>query len=142
MASEKLNLDHCLYFTANAFARVITRIADEEFSITGMSPSHAFLVMRVNEQPGLTQKELAELLKLAPSTVTRFLDDLERKGYITRTVKGKISRIELTESGRKLQSRIDTAWCNLYDRYSKALGKKDGYELSRMLEAAAQKLEE
>lgn len=51
-----------------------------------MSPSHAFLVIRVNEQPGLTQKELADLLKLAPSTVTRFLDDLERKGYIVRTV--------------------------------------------------------
>jgi MarR family transcriptional regulator, organic hydroperoxide resistance regulator len=143
MTSEKtLIVDHCLYFTANAFARAITRIADEEFSITGISPSHAFLVMRVNEKPGLTQKELAELLKLAPSTVTRFLDDLERKGYVGRTVEGKISRIQLTESGRQLQSKIDVAWCNLYNRYSKILGEEDGHTLSKMLQTAIQKLGE
>jgi DNA-binding MarR family transcriptional regulator len=91
VAEKKSNtiLHNCLYFTANSLARVITRMADEEFRRTGLSPSHAFLMMLVNDTPGIAQKELAESLQLAPSTVTRFIDSLVHKGYLTREVEGK-----------------------------------------------------
>ena len=59
-------LHNCLYFTANSLARQISRLADEEFRLTGLSPSHAFLLMLVNEKPGITQKELGLALNLAP----------------------------------------------------------------------------
>jgi hypothetical protein len=38
----------CLYFSANALARAITRIAEEKFALIGLSPSHAFLVILTN----------------------------------------------------------------------------------------------
>jgi DNA-binding MarR family transcriptional regulator len=136
-----LLLDYCLYFTANALARAITHMAEEEFNVTGISPSHAFLVMRVNENPGLTQKDLSDQLKLAPSTVTRFIDDLERKGYLERMVEGKISRIKLTDTGHQLQSKIDAAWHALYDRYCQVLGVEESYQLSQMIKSAVHKLE-
>ena len=69
-------LHNCLYFTANSLARRITAMAEEAFGKVGLSPSHAFLVMLVNEQPGISQKELSRALNLAPSTVTRFVDSL------------------------------------------------------------------
>jgi DNA-binding MarR family transcriptional regulator len=50
---------------------------------TGLSPSHAFLMMLATDYPGIGQKELSERLHLAPSTVTRFIDSLVHKGYLT-----------------------------------------------------------
>jgi len=134
-------LHHCLYFTANALSRVITRMAEEEFRFTGLSPSHAFLMMLVNDQPGITQKELGESLHLAPSTVTRFVDTLVYKGYLTRQAEGKISRIYATESGADLQQPIADAWKNLHMRYARILGLTEGDELTRQIDEASLKLE-
>ena len=62
MDKENSLLHHCLYFTANALSRVIARMAEEEFKTTGLSPSHAFLMMVVNDNLGIGQKELGEQL--------------------------------------------------------------------------------
>ena len=142
MAENKCkNLLHdCLYFTANSLARVITRMAEEEFRKTGLSPSHAFLVMLVNEHPGIAQKNLADNLQLAPSTVTRFVDSLVYKGYLTRQADGKASKIYPTAEGKNLQATIDDAWKNLHMRYANVLGLREGDALTAMIDAAHDKL--
>ena len=133
-------LHHCLYFTANTLARVISRMADEEFRLTGLSPSHAFLMMLVNEHPGIGQKELCEQLHLAPSTVTRFIDALVHKGYLTRQAEGKLSRVYATEAGQALQMDIADAWEKLHQRYAKILGLKHGDALAALIDDASMKL--
>lgn len=139
--NKSKNLLHdCLYFTANSLARVITRMAEEEFGKTGLSPSHAFLVMLVNEHPGIAQKELADKLQLAPSTVTRFIDSLVYKGYLTRQTEGKASKVYPTDEGKNLQSTIEDAWTNLHMRYAKVLGLREGDALTAMIDAACDKL--
>jgi DNA-binding MarR family transcriptional regulator len=137
---SKALLHDCLYFTANSLARVITRMAEEEFRKTGLSPSHAFLVMLVNDHPGIAQKELADNLQLAPSTVTRFIDSLVYKGYLTRQTEGKASKVYPTDEGKNLQSVIDDAWNNLHMRYAKVLGLREGDALTAMIDAAYDKL--
>ncbi len=132
---------HCLYFTANALARAVTRMAEEEFALAGIAPSYAFLMMLVNETPGITQKELAEKLALAPSTVTRFVDTLARKGYLEKRAEGKLSRIYSTKKGKRLQKTIDAAWQALHRRYSQVLGEKDSRKLAQTIDQASQKLE-
>ena len=137
---SKSLLHDCLYFTANSLARVITRMAEEEFGKTGLSPSHAFLVMLVNDHPGIAQKELADNLQLAPSTVTRFIDALVYKGYLTRQTEGKASKAYPTDEGKNLQSTIEDAWTNLHKRYAKVLGLREGDALTAMIDAAYDKL--
>ncbi len=141
MDKEKSLLRHCLYFTANALSRVIARMAEEEFKITGLSPSHAFLMMIVNDHPGIGQKELGEQLHLAPSTVTRFIDSLVYRGYLIRKSKGKVSKIHSTNKGKQLKKPIDAAWKSLYHRYSKILGMKEGDQLTQLIDDAGRKLE-
>jgi DNA-binding MarR family transcriptional regulator len=140
MSDSKSILRHCLYFTANALSRVITRIAEEEFRFTGLSPSHAFLMMLVTDNPGIGQKELCARLHLAPSTVTRFIDTLVYKGYLTRQADGKASRVYATEGGEALQQSILDAWKGLHQRYAAVLGLEEGDALTAMIDAASEKL--
>ncbi len=140
MPKSKSILHNCLYFTANSLARVITRMAEEEFRRTGLSPSHAFLMMLVNDNPGIGQKELCEQLHLAPSTVTRFIDTLVYKGFLTRQADGKASRVYATMEGENLRKPIADAWKNLHQRYADVLGVIKGDELTAMIDAASNKL--
>ena len=140
MTTCKSILHNCLYFTANSLSRVITRMAEEEFRKTGLSPSHAFMMMLVTDNPGVCQKELCERLYLAPSTITRFIDTLVYKGYVSRQSEGKTSKVYPTEKGKQLRKPIDNAWKNLYQRYAKVLGSEEGNKLTTLIDKAAEKL--
>lgn len=131
---------NCLYFTANSLARKITKMGEDCFRTTGLSPSHAFLMMIVNDYPGIGPKELSGHLNLAPSTVTRFVDTLIYKGLLTKTFQGKNTRIEMTKQGRDLLETILAAWKNLYHSYSRLLGETNGQKLTRDIDQACQKL--
>ena len=133
-------LHNCLYFTANSLARTVTRMEEEAFRKTGLSPSHAFLMMLFNDHPGIFQKELAESLQLAPSTVTRFIDSLVNKGLLTRETKGKASKVYPTADGQALQAPIESAWKDLHMAYTKVLGLREGDALTAMIDAAGEKL--
>ncbi|REJ13590.1 MAG: MarR family transcriptional regulator, partial [Paenibacillaceae bacterium] len=131
----------CLYFTANRLTRVITRMAEEEFARTGLSPAYAFLLMAVQERNGLTQKELGEVLHLTPSTVTRFVEKLERKLLVTTRQDGRMSRVYLTDKGRAMQEQIEECWSSLHERYAKVLGREEGDRLTRRLYEVSVELE-
>jgi len=109
-------------------------MAEEEFRITGLSPSHAFLLMTVNDNPGIGPKALSEHLLLAPSTVTRFADSLVHKGLIVRKSEGRETSLTLTPEGKKMQKSIMKAWKNLHKRYSKVLGKNKGDEFTQQVD--------
>jgi DNA-binding MarR family transcriptional regulator len=106
--------------------------------MTGLSPSHAFLLMLVNATPGISQKELARQLNLTPSTVTRFIDHLAHRGYLERRAEGKISEIYPTDKGSQLQETIGLAWRRVYQRYSDLLGEALGQQLTQMTDQASQ----
>jgi MarR family transcriptional regulator, organic hydroperoxide resistance regulator len=140
MSTTKSLLKCCLYFTSNSLAREVERIADEEFKITGIFPSHAFLVMLVYENPGIGPKELSEDLRLAPSTVTRLTDSLIKKELVKKRSSGKLMKLNLTKKGAELYPVIKKAWNNLYDRLMDILGKKNSAELSETLYKTGLKL--
>ena len=134
-------LRDCLYFTANALARTITRMAEEEYRPTGLSPSHAFLLMLVIERPGTAQKDLGESLQLAPSTITRLVDALIHRDLVTRTSVGRTTTVFPTDAGRRLLPAIHDAWWRLRQRYVSRLGEADGEELTRKIDDAQERLD-
>ncbi len=64
---------NCLYYSANALARTITRMAEEEFGVTGLAPSYAFILMAVNENPGIQPKEVSGIMHLTPREQEKLL---------------------------------------------------------------------
>ncbi len=135
-------LHNCLYFTANTLARNINRLAEEAFGPTGLSSSHALLLMLINEQPGISQKELAEAMHLAPSTMTRFVNVLMQRGLAVKESRGKLAIVHPTSQGQEMQPVIMESWKRLYHRYSAILGELEGVELTRVIDLANTDIEE
>jgi len=114
-------LNGCLFFSSCKLARVLGKTAEEEFKVTGLSPSHAFLLHIVNTSSGLQQKQIGEVLHMTPSTITRFIEKLEGKGLITRKSEGKNVYIFKTDKGLLLQPEIDKAWKHVHEIYADIL---------------------
>ena len=116
-------------------------MADEEFSVTGLTSSYAFLLMTVNEKPGIHPKEISSYMQLTPSTVTRLIEKMEHRGYLTRNHVGRTTEVFPTQASIDLQPKIKEAWYKLYQRYSHILGKEQGDKLTALIFDATQKLE-
>ena len=120
----------------------MTRIAEEKFAATGLSPSYAFLVMTVNDKPGIQPKEISEMMQLTPSTVTRLIDKMEQKGLLARKSLGKNTEVWPTENGEKLNTLIKSSWKEMYNYYVEILGEENAVTLTSEVYNAATKLEE
>lgn len=84
--------EECLYFNVTKFTRMINSFWEEAYRPTGLSPSHAYLLQFVLDQPGATPKKLAEKMDLKLSTVTRFVDSLSVKGLVERRKENRDKR--------------------------------------------------
>ncbi|UFH54917.1 MarR family winged helix-turn-helix transcriptional regulator [Spirosoma sp. KNUC1025] len=132
----------CLLFSANALARAITAIGDEEFGRFGLCYSHAYLLCEVVSQPGISPSQLSETLYLTPSTITRLVEKLEQKRLVRRESEGKKTLIFPTEEGEALQPAVSEAWDRVGERYSQVLGEPNVCQLTQQVFKAAQALGE
>ena len=141
MSKEAPQFSDCLYFSANALGRVLTKMAEEEFSITGLPPSYAFVLRAANHQPGIQPKELSREMMLSPSTITRLVDKLVRNGFLTRRTEGRSCLIHPTQKSFDLGETIEVAWRNLNQRYCALLGENIASELTVKAYQATKALE-
>ena len=139
---EKCNSKYCgcLYYSANALSRLMTKMADEEFTVTGLSASYAFLLMTVNNKPGIQSKEISEQMQLTPSTITRLIEKLEQKKLLERKSSGRTTEVYPTDKSKKLDKVIKEAWKNLYLRYSDLIGEEEAKKLTTSIYDAVKKL--
>lgn len=130
----------CLLFSANALARAVTAIGDEEFGRFGLSYSHAYLLCEVVKQPGISPSDLSGTLYLTPSTITRLVEKLEQKQLVRRESEGKKTLIFPTPIGEALQPEVMKAWKQVGTRCAEVIGTTNICELTRQVFKAAQAL--
>ncbi|TKG97021.1 MarR family transcriptional regulator [Puteibacter caeruleilacunae] len=133
----KIDQQCCLFFTSNSLTRHISELAEEEFRVTGMPPSYAYLMLLVIDEPGLSQSELSKKMNLKPSTLTRFFDKLVKWDLVDRIQNGREINIFATEKGNAKKVLIDTALNNLFKRYCDVLGKDFAVQLTADLHKAS-----
>src|SRR5690625_8002005 len=102
----EIYLKECLFFTVNRLSRIVAKMAEDEFSMSGLSPTYAYLLMTVYDKEGISQKELGEILHLQPSTITRLVEKLISRGLIYSYVNGKLSLIYTINKGKDLEKTI------------------------------------
>jgi DNA-binding MarR family transcriptional regulator len=141
MKTSESKFCNCLYFTANALARKVEKLASETWKKTGLAPSHAYLLHLAIEQPGIQAGQLAFQLQLTPSTVTRLIEKLEIKKLVTRTMEGKQTYIYPTQKGKDMRSLIKQCTEEFTETYTKILGEKECKAFVKNMGVMADKLD-
>ncbi len=73
-----------ILFLLHDVARHLRLDADRRAACHGLTRAQWVILFRLNCQPGLSQKELAEILEVEPITVARLIDRLEEHGMVER----------------------------------------------------------
>ena len=130
----------CLYFTSASLARKVEKMAVESWKKVDLSPSHAYLLIAVLEEPGIQPTALAEHLQLQPSTITRLIEKLEEKKLAVRTAEGKITNVYPTPKAKELQPKMTECMQDFVAKYSTVLGNEESNNLVQTMARFADKL--
>ena len=130
----------CLYFSSGALARKVEKLAQESWKPVGLSPSHAYLLMMVIDEPGIQPGSLAKELQLQPSTITRLIEKLEEKKLVVRIVEGKITNVYPTTKAKQLNSKLRDCVSHFHAAHATILGKEESSKMVRSMNKLADKL--
>src|SRR5687768_10335985 len=89
-----------------------------------VSMSQAFALHELDTRTPLSQRDLAERLRLEKSTVSRMAADLERKGLHVRERdpdNRRLYRLRLTDKGREMHARMAGTFHAQYVRWIAAM---------------------
>jgi len=136
--------ERCLYFNLNALTRRINRIWDDAFANMDISPAHAYLLRLVLNKPGLSPKQIGGAMKLKKSTVSRFIDGLEDKGFVVRKKGGehdsRLIAIYPTRQASATHDKLEQQEEKLYQSLCVRLGEQRVHEIVRISKQALDKL--
>ena len=133
--------ERCLYFNLNALTRQVNKIWEQTFSDLGLSPAHAYLLRVVLANPGISQQQIATELKLEKSTITRFVEVLENKGYLQRYKSGREQFVHPTDTAKKIHDQLERQGEKLYQQMTSKLGNKSLIKLVAELRETTGKLD-
>lgn len=124
MRKETVTLP-CTCANLRRAARVATQFYDAVLRPSGLRVTQFTPLQALNLAPGISQKQLAGLLGMDSTTLTRTLALLRRKGWL-RSEAGtdrRELRIFLTPAGRREYTRVTPYWESAQRRLRKALGE-------------------
>ncbi len=110
-----------MYFGVARMHRIVSKVADDAFKSTGMSPTYGLLMMLLDAWKELTPSDISSSLDISPSTTTRFLDKLDRLGYISRRSEGIYSYVSLSPTGLQKLPEIKGTFEELEMKLSRML---------------------
>ena len=102
--------DPDLLILLNDVGRMLRTEADRRARAHGMSRAQWVMLLRLNREPGLSQKELAELLEVEPITVARLADRLEARGLLERRADPcdrRVWRLHLLPAAQPVLDELD-----------------------------------
>ena len=100
-----------------------------------VSKAECFLVVEIGRKPGICIKELAGLLKIDKSGVSRSVEELVRKGFVAREPSKADRRcvvLQLTESGKARFEKIEK---DMYIEFKKVFSMIEESDRDKVLEA-------
>ena len=113
-----------MHTEANRFSREISAFYDSYFKSEKLATSYIELILIVEEAGDVTQKEIADKLSLAPSTITRFINKLEKRGLVSKKMDGRMARIVLTNRGAQQAPELREKYHQAESDLQKLLGDK------------------
>lgn len=136
--------DRCLFFNVNALTRLVNKKWIEAFKPFDLSPAHGYMLRVVLSKPGITPKDLAIELHLEKSTITRFIDTLEKKGLVIRKSAINFDKrgqsIHPTKKAKDIHASLENLGDSLYQTMISTIGEEQLTMLVDEIQNAAKKL--
>lgn len=110
-----------LFFAYRDFTAEPDRILAEQ----GFGRAHHRVIYFVGRHPGLSVRELLDILRITKQSLSRVLSQLVQEGYVQQTRGARDRRqrlLELTEKGRELERRLSATQIERFARAYRAAG--------------------
>ena len=107
--------------------RVVTRFYDAVLRRSGLRITQFTLLQALHRAPEISQKQMAELLAIDSTTLTRTLAPLRRKGWLHSEAGAdrRELRLSLTAAGKREYERALPYWQSAQKSLQQALGKEN-----------------
>jgi DNA-binding MarR family transcriptional regulator len=116
-----------------------------ELAKQGSHPPEVFTLHLLTTQDGMTQRDLANRLHISRPWITRLLQVMERSELVVRRADEhdqRLTRVFLTESGRKRERELRDLWAAYLDQTIGMFSEPEKLELERLLGKLNERLSE
>lgn len=133
----------CTCLRLRKASRRVSQIYDRSLEPLGLTVTQFSLLGYLDRLAGLSIGALAEKLVMDPTTLTRNLRPLERRGLVVLAPDPNDRRsrcLHLTAAGRKAHQEAKPAWARAQRHIDKALGDVDASGLNTVLDRVLERL--
>jgi len=145
MTPTSLSEGRFLAFLIVEAARLQRTVFDRRVRKIGFTRTQWLTLRRVEDQPGISQSELAELLEVEKATAGRLIDKLENFGWLERRpdeADRRVKRIFMTELGRRIHGEIGPLAESMVEEEMSGLSRRERETLTDLLLIVKQRLQE
>lgn len=136
----------CLGPTLGWAAQLAKAGLDARVSPYDVTPVQTHVLLYLQQHGGqVPQHELADYLRVKPSTANGVLDRMEEKGLVRRSVSGRDARrrlIHLTEKGAEKQSAFQRSFLDVEEVMVRGFGPEEREALLSLLNRVISNLKE
>jgi DNA-binding MarR family transcriptional regulator len=111
----------------------VERAAAEHLRAHGLNYAQFDVLAHVGAAEGSRQKELGESLHVTKGNISHLVDQMERRGLVSRRQEGRTNRLYLTEEGRRLFEEVVPAHEDLVHQLMSALPEEEQARLHELL---------
>jgi DNA-binding MarR family transcriptional regulator len=111
----------------------VERAAAEHLRAYGLNYAQFDVLAHVGAAEGCRQKELGASLLVSKGNVSHLVDQMERRGLVSRRQEGRTNRLYLTEEGRRLFEEVVPAHEDLVHQQMSALCEEEQARLHELL---------
>jgi DNA-binding MarR family transcriptional regulator len=125
-------------------ARALGRLGRERARAGEVTPQQAEALQLIAERGALSTSSLAVMLGIDPSTASRNLGGLERRGYIQRrrgADDGRQTDVRLTPRGKRTAEAVSFEWTTAYALLLDRLPRTERQRIAEAIEALARALD-
>ncbi len=116
--------EQCLAGRVRRLNRIITGLYDRALQPLGLKINQANILVMLSLTGGATASDIAKVLVMEKSTVSRNLERMRKKGWIEVADKeaGLLQAVTVTPPGRKLLAAAHNAWETAQQQATELLG--------------------
>jgi DNA-binding MarR family transcriptional regulator len=122
----------CVCTLLRRAARQVTHVYDEALAPTGLRITQYSLLANLDRHGAVSMTDLAALLSMDRTTLTRNLGPLQRDGLLSLRAagRGRTKLVALTASGRHRLRAAFPYWEQAQERFGAAVGERPARELA------------